>query len=173
MDVFAGAEREEGMRGVVADFGFDGDDLCAGEELFLRNHRGAELDADFAAGGRGIADADEIPIGRFHGELDLGSAVGVSGAEKTERDARRRGGGAEGARRSERSGRGGCGGRDEIAALHGEMGVGARLRAMGGGGGGAKRGGVEIACQRAPTGGRVCGRCRKRFFAPWRRGVSG
>ena len=60
MDVFAGAEREEGMRGVVADFGFDGDDLCAGEELFLRNHRGTELDADFTTGRRGIADADEI-----------------------------------------------------------------------------------------------------------------
>ena len=65
--MFASAEREQRVRGVVADFRLDGDDAGTGEELVLQDHLRTELLADLPSGGRGIAGTDEFPVATTSG----------------------------------------------------------------------------------------------------------
>jgi hypothetical protein len=80
MDMLAGLQREQGVRGVIAHLGFHGHHLSALEEFVLGDEFRAELLAGGSSSGRFFAHAHEFPVRRGHGESDFVRPVRIGRA---------------------------------------------------------------------------------------------
>ena len=89
--VLAGFEDSEAVAGVVADGGFDGDDLDAG----VGEEGGAGEDGNIFVFWGGLGDADELVGGVGEDGFDFAFTVGVGGAEEADADGRLGGEGEE------------------------------------------------------------------------------
>jgi hypothetical protein len=95
VDMLARFQREQGVCDVVAHLGLHSHDPSALEEFVPRDEFCVQLLARLPPRVGGLADADELPVGRVQGEFDFVRPVRIGRAQEADGNAAWSLGGAE------------------------------------------------------------------------------